>query len=191
MLVWLALTPLAASAEVYGTCATDFEADFRPGGLLNMRIRSGDIDIVGADTGKIRIACDLKDTDRADEVRIAFKPSGDEAELHIHGGPASHFRVRIEVPKRSNLYVRAPAGDLTVWDVTGHKDIAIKAGDLVIDVGDPADYAHAEASVTAGDLNAGAFGVNKGGLFRSFRKSNPGGRYRIHARVVAGDLVLR
>jgi hypothetical protein len=45
--------------------------------------------------------------------------------------------------------------------------------------------------VTAGDVKAPAFGVNKGGLFRSFRKEYPGGKYRLHAHVGAGDLVLR
>jgi hypothetical protein len=40
-------------------------------------------------------------------------------------------------------------------------------------------------------LNAPAFGVSKGGLFRSFQRESLGGRYRLHADVGAGDIVLK
>jgi hypothetical protein len=45
--------------------------------------------------------------------------------------------------------------------------------------------------VLAGDLTASAFGVSKDGLFRSFEKDNPSGKYRLHAHVGAGDLTLK
>jgi len=87
--------------------------------------------------------------------------------------------------------VRSPAGYLTVSDVIGNKDVELHAGDLTIAVGQPGDSAHADASVLAGDLTASAFGVNKDGIFRSFEKDNTSGKYRLHARVGAGDLTLK
>jgi hypothetical protein len=188
---WLALAPLIASAQVNGNCSNNFEADFQQGGSLRLRIRSGDIDIVGVNDEKIRVSCGFQNGDREDEVRILFKPAGNEGELRIDGGPTNEFHARVEVPRRSHLYVRTPAGDLTVSGIAGNKDIELRAGELVIDVDNPAEYGQADASVTVGDLNAGAFGVNKGGLFRSFKQANPAGKYRIHAHVGAGDLTLR
>ena len=67
----------------------------------------------------------------------------------------------------------------------------IHAGDLEIEVGDAKSYRHADASLLAGDLSAPAFDVDKGGLFRSFRKSNPDGKYVLHAHVGAGDITLK
>ncbi|HXM40499.1 MAG TPA: hypothetical protein VN924_04560 [Bryobacteraceae bacterium] len=112
-------------------------------------------------------------------------------DLRISGGPNNNVTVRIRIPRNSNLFVRSPAGDLTVSDVVGNKDVELHAGDLRINVGQPGDYAHADASVLAGDLTASAFGVNKDGLFRSFEKNNPSGKYRLHVHVGAGDLVLK
>jgi hypothetical protein len=80
---------------------------------------------------------------------------------------------------------------VTVEEVIGNKDVELHAGDLTIGVGRLGDYAHADASVLAGELTASAFGINKDGLFRSFEKDNPSGKYRLHAHVGAGDLVLR
>ncbi|HYP05016.1 MAG TPA: hypothetical protein VER03_02180, partial [Bryobacteraceae bacterium] len=95
------------------------------------------------------------------------------------------------VPRDSNLVVRCSAGDLDILGIRGHKDVSLRAGDLTIDVGNPSDYVSARASVTAGDLNASAFGVHKGGLFRSFNRENRTGRYRLRASLWAGDITLR
>ena len=113
------------------------------------------------------------------------------AELKMTGGPINNGpSIVIEVPKSSNLYVRLPFGDLNIEGVSGDKDVEMHAGDLNIEVGNPADYGHVDASVNAGDLSAGPFGETKDGLFRSFEKSGTG-RYRLHAHVGAGDLNLR
>jgi hypothetical protein len=88
------------------------------------------------------------------------------------------------------LYVRMPAGDLTVEGVSGDKDVELHFGDLTIAVGNAADYSHVDASVMSGDLEAAPFGESHGGLFRSFEKSGSG-KYKLHAHVGAGDLTLR
>jgi hypothetical protein len=183
--------PIAVRAEVTGTCGRTFEANFQAGGQLNMRLRSGDIEVRGIDASVVRVTCELKHDQEAQDVTITFKASGRSGDLRINGGPRNDIRFRIEVPKSSHLFVRSPAGDLTVAGVAGDKDVEIHAGDLTIEVGNPDDYRHADASVYAGDLIASAFGVTKDGLFRSFDKDNPKGKYRLHAHVAAGDLVLK
>ncbi|HLY15814.1 MAG TPA: hypothetical protein VKR61_01260 [Bryobacteraceae bacterium] len=172
-------------------CGRDFETAFQSGNELRIHARSGDIEINGSDAAKIRVSCELRDQDRAREVRIAFRTEGNSGDLRITGGPTNNFRIRIDVPRKLRLFVRSPAGDLTINGVTGDKDVELHAGDLTIAVGAAADYAHADGSVLAGDLSASAFGVTKDGLFRSFEKDNPSGKYRLHAHVGAGDLVLR
>ena len=183
--------PFAICGPAAGTCERTFEAAVQPGGDLRMRLRSGDIEIRGSDSPMLRVSCHMQHPERAKEVAIELEPSGKSGTLRIRGGPNNDIRFRIEVPKNTNLYIRSPAGDLSLSGVVGDKDVEIHAGDLTISVGDAADYKHADASVYAGDLSASAFGVSKDGLFRSFDKDNPGGKYRLHAHVGAGDLVLR
>ncbi len=129
----------------------------------------------------------MKDSDSARDVRISFAAN----HLRVTGGPDRDFRLRIEVPERIGLYVRCSAGDMNVGGITGDKDVEMRAGDLTISVGNPESYRVAEGSVLAGDLVASAFGVSKDGLFRSFRKDNAQGQYRLHARLLAGDLTLK
>jgi hypothetical protein len=182
----------AVCEQVVGTCERPFEVRFQPGGDLQMRIRSGDIEVMGVDAPMLRVSCELnKNPERAREVTITFRPDGKSGQLRIRGGPNNDIHLRIEIPRTSNLFVRSPAGELSVSDVVGDKDVEIHAGDLTIEVGSVADYKHADASVYAGDLTATAFGVNKDGLFRSFDRDNAGGKYRLHAHVGAGDLVLK
>jgi len=181
----------ALGGQVKGTCEHAFEANFESGGKLRMDIRSGDIEVTGKDTQVVRVWCELKRPEREKDIAIRFDSAAGFGDLKISGGPNNDVKFRIEVPKNSNLVVRSPAGDLSVSGVVGDKDIEIHAGDLTISVGDPASYKHADASVYAGDLNASAFGIVKDGLFRSFNKDNATGKYRLHAHVAAGDLILK
>ncbi len=59
-----------------------------------------------------------------------------------------------------------------------------------MDIGKPDDIRSVAASVNSGDLEASAYDVSKGGLFRSFERSGPG-KYRVRAHVGAGQLELR
>ena len=99
------------------------------------------------------------------------------------------IQITIHLPKTCDLYLRVPAGDVSVEGISGNKDIELHAGDLSIRVGDPLEYAHVDASVNAGDVEASPFGESHSGLFRSFQKSGAG-KYRLHAHVGAGDLTL-
>jgi hypothetical protein len=167
-----------------------FEADFPSGGQLRMRVRSSELRVVGSDDDKIRVRYWGKNADRSNEVKISFKVSGTAAELRISGGPHNNFEIEVQVPRKIGLNLRVPAGEIEVAGLQGDKDIEVHAGDVTIGVGSPEDYAHVDASVNAGDLDADPFGTSKSGLFRSFRKQGAG-KYHLHAHLGAGDLTLR
>jgi hypothetical protein len=167
-----------------------FEAALAAGTRLRMNLRSGDVRIRGRDDDKLTVRADSRDLNRVKEVTLRLDRSDRAAALEVFGGPQNDVHVTIEEPRASALEVRMSAGDLTVEGITGDKDVELYAGDLIIVVGDPKTYAHVDASVLAGDIEATPFGESHGGLFRSFEKTGTG-TGRLHARVLAGDLILR
>lgn len=180
-----------ALAEKRGNCDESFDVPFRAGSELHLDLRAGDINILGTDEPIVRVRCYVKESGRAKDVSVIFDEGKQFGRLSIKGGPNNEVRMDIQVPRRSHLIVRSTAGNLELTGVDGHKDVSMRAGDLTIDVGDAGDYSLAEASVTAGDLKASAFGVHKGGLFRSFRRENSTGKYHLRASLWAGDLKLK
>jgi len=167
-----------------------FEADFPFGGRLHLHIRSGEIRIVGSDDNKIRVHYGGTNADRFHDVRVSLQAMGNDGELRVSGGPRNEFEIEIAVPKSCDLSLRVPGGEVTVKGIAGDKNIELTAGELVIDIGKAEDYSSVDASVYTGDLNAEAFGVNKGGFFSSFHQHGPG-KYRLHAHVGTGELQLR
>jgi hypothetical protein len=167
-----------------------FTADFNSGGKLRMYLRSGDFRIVGGADNKITVRITGRNAYRASDMRVQLEGSGNAADLTVSGGPKNELEVTIEVPKKTGLYVRMPAGNLELHHVTGDKDAELHAGELIIDVGDAGDYSRVDASVYSGGLEASPFGESHGGLFRSFHKEG-NGKYHLHAHVGAGDLTLQ
>ena len=167
-----------------------FAVNYPSGSQMSLRVRSGDVRVVGKEQNQISVRVEARDPERAREVKVYFERFENSAELRVWGGPKNDLQIIVEVPKKTGLFVRMPAGQLEISDVTGDKDVQLHAGDLILHVGDPADYSHVDASVTTGGLEAPPFHEDHGGLFRSFQKSG-NGRYRLHAHVGAGDLTLR
>ena len=118
-----------------------FEADFASGGQLRIILRSGDIRIEGADAEKISIRADGKNADRAGEVKVRLVRKSDGTELEISGGPRNGIEIVVEIPRKTNLWVRMPAGDLDVHGVIVNKDVELHAGDMTLSAGDPEQYA--------------------------------------------------
>lgn len=162
------------------------ETKFLPGGRIRMSLCPSGTTIVGVDEPVLRVSY----YPERDTVRVRAQVSGDRADLRVTGCAHNNFQVRIEIPKTSALYVRMFAGQLDVQDVTGDKDVALSFGQLNLDVGKAEDYARVGASVNTGEINASAFNVDKGGLFRSFDQHGPG-KYRLYAHVGAGEVDLR
>lgn len=183
-------TDVGAKMDVRDIVDHPFSADFASGGRLRMYLRSGDFHIEGTDTNKITVRVEGGNAWRASDLRVQLDRSSDSADLTISDGPKNDLRVAIEIPRKTGLFVRMPAGNLEVHRVVGDKDAELHAGELIMDVGAASDYSRVEASVYSGGLEAAPFGESHGGLFRSFRKEGSG-KYHLHAHVGAGDLTLR
>ena len=166
-----------------------FEAPLPSGVPLRLYVRSGDIRVVGSDEGKISVDISGKNAHKIDDVKHRLAILDRSAEFHLSGGPRNDVQITIHLPKNCDLYLRVPAGDVSVEGISGNKDIELHAGDLSIHVGNPGEYSHVDASVNAGDVEASPFGESHSGLFRSFKKSGSG-KYKLHAHVGAGDLTL-
>lgn len=162
------------------------ETKFVPAGRVRMELCSSGIELIGTDDPMLRVSYHPE----RDDVKVRINVSGDRADIRLTGCPHNNFQARIEIPKSSALYVRMTAGQLDVRGVTGDKDIELTFGQLNVDMGKADDYGQVDASVSSGQLDAAAFDVSKGGLFRSFDHRGPG-KYRIHAHVGAGQLELR
>lgn len=176
--------------EIFERGIAHFEAAIPSRAHIALHIRSGEIRIVGAEDGKVSVDVTGKNKDKIDDLRYRLTSSSGNAELHISGGPRNDLTIEVRVPRSAELYARIPAGDVTIKNMAGSKDVELHAGDLTIEVGNPADYSVVEASVTAGDISAAPFHEDHGGLFRSFKKSGSG-KLTLYAHVGAGDLTLR
>ena len=194
LLCSIALVALPVSAadktEISERGVPHFEAQLPAGARIALHIRSGAVRIVGSDEGKLTVNISGRNKNKIDDLRYRFTSFSGSAELHISGGPRNDLDIEVRIPRNSELYARIPAGDVTIENITGSKDVELRAGDLTISVGNPADYSNVEASVIAGDISASPFGEDHGGLFRSFHKSGPG-KYTLYAHVTAGDLTLK
>lgn len=163
--------------------------DFASGGRLKLRVRSGDVHVIGVDQDKISVELSGRQAMDARHVRVRFESKGGVAEMGISGGPRNGLTITVRIPKRTDLYARIPFGEVRVENITGNQDVELHAGELTVAVGDSKAYSHVDASVFSGEVDAAAFGETHGGLFRSFRRAGSG-RFRLHAHVGAGQLTL-
>jgi hypothetical protein len=163
---------------------------FISGGSISMHLESGGYTIRQSDAPEIVVTYHADSEDALSRVKVVIDPGPSTADLYIRNTPNNHFNAVIEVPRRSNLRVRLTAGQLTVEPIEGDKDLEIRAGQLEVAIPDPDDYGHRDASVLTGSIEASAFNVSKGGMFRSFEQSGPG-KFRLHAHVMSGEIDLR
>jgi hypothetical protein len=167
-----------------------FDTSFPSSGRLQLDVRSGDVRVSGTDKDKVSIHFEGRKSGEVDDVSILFKKTGSNGVMTLSGGPRNDFQILIEIPRETDLQVRMPFGALEIESVHGSKNVELHAGDVSIELGDPKEYSHIEASVTTGGLDSAPLGISKGGLFRSFKRDGPG-RYRLYAHVGSGELDLR
>jgi hypothetical protein len=166
------------------------QQQFVSGGTIRFHLEAGGYTIVPGDSENIVVDCGAPSQEQLKRVKVEIKRTGTNADLYVSETPNNDFRATIEVPRRSNLWVRLSAGELVVKDVEGDKDVRVYAGRLQIDVPHPELYGHRDASVMTGSIEAPAFEVSKDGLFRSFEQEGPG-KYRLHVHVLSGEIELR
>ena len=166
-----------------------FETNLASGATLRLHLHDGDFRVVGSDSDKISIHVEGKNVEQAKNIKIQLKRSDGAVDLKLSHVPKKELQVTIEIPKSTNLYARMRGGDLSVRGVAGDKDLDLTGGDLTIQVGSPEDYSHVDLSVKFGDVSGTQFGDPKGWVGNSVRKDG-NGKYKLHAHVTAGDLVL-
>ncbi len=179
----------AQAANIEEVGKSPLETRFVPGGRVRMMLCPGAVQLVGTDDSQLRVSYNTRNSQEAD-VRVRVQVNGDEAAIRVSGCPHNNFELKVEVPKTSDLYVRMFAGQMSVEGIRGDKDVELHAGQLTMEIGGPDEIGHVDASVLTGDLEARAFDVSKGGLFRSFDHHGPG-KFRVHAHVGAGQIELR
>ena len=185
-----AMLVASPGAQTAGSRSSDsLERPFAPNGKIRMELSAGDYTISGSKGQRIHIRWSVRDADQLSRVHTRADVRGADASIATDGPSNNGLKFEIQVPDRSDLYVRMTAGDIRIEDIRGNKDVELHAGDVRIDVGRAEDYGSVDASVWAGDIKAEPFNTNKGGLFRSF-EWNGHGRYRLHAKLKAGDIRL-
>lgn len=173
-------------------CGQPLDAALHSGAALTIDSRPAGIEIVATDQEKIHITCKADDTDNASHTRLQLSGTPTRAVLKItgphieHGGP----QIRIEVPRKVNLDLQMPAGQVTVNDIVGDKNIELKAGQITISSTHTWNYRKVDVSVSIGQVSAPVYGADKGGFFRELHKENPDGEYRLHAHVTTGQIEL-
>jgi hypothetical protein len=187
-LLGTALVAVPASQSMDGRPSDSLERPFAANGRIRMDLSAGEYRISGSPDNRIRLQWSVRDPDQLSKVKARVDVRHLDASITTDG-PGNHFKVVIQVPARADLHVRLTAGELTLQDVQGNKDIELHAGEMDIDVGRAEDYQHVDAGVWAGELTAAPYHVAKEGLFRSF-DWNGNGPYRLHAHLKAGELRL-
>ena len=168
--------------------SSSLEREFVSNGKISMDLSAGEYRITGSPDNKIRLAWSVRGEDSLSDVEARADIRGTEARI-VTDGPMNNFKVTIQVPQRTDLYIRLTAGELRLDRVEGSKDIELHAGEMRIDVNRAEDYNSVDASIWAGEIHADPFNVRKEGLFRSFDWKGHG-PYRLHARLKAGEVWL-
>ena len=168
----------------------DFETTVASGTKLRLHLHEGNFRVIGSASDKISIHVDGKNLGQAGNIRIGFKRANGTVDLTLSHVPKNELQVTIKIPVSTDLYARMRGGDLLVEGVRGDKDLELTGGDLTIQVGNPEEYSQVDLSVRFGDVSGTQFGDPKGWLGNSVRKLGTG-TYRLHAHVMAGDLILK
>jgi hypothetical protein len=162
------------------------EKPFVAGGSIDMQLDGGAYEVRAAADNRIRVTL----SGNIGNANVELTAGGTRADVKVKDTPHNNFHATIEVPKAADYVIRLTGGDLVVAAITGNKDVESYGGNMTIAVGDPNDYSSVDASVKAGDIDAGVFGGSKSGLLQHFTWSGPG-KHTLRANLGAGNLVLR
>ena len=140
---------VSLSSQTAGSRPSDsLEQPFAPNGKIRMDLSAAEYVVTGGTENRIRIDWSVRNADLLPRVHARADVRGADARI-VTDGPSNNsgLRFAIQVPERSDLYIRLTAGDIRIEDVRGNKDVELHAGDLRIDVGRAEDYHHVDASL--------------------------------------------
>jgi hypothetical protein len=189
--ILLALSSLSGFAQSNGSCAVPLSFALKTGSLLEITSRSAEIEVTGTDREEIRVTCSADDTEQTAKIHASFVSEGASDRLKITGGPSRNVRIRIEVPRRTDLRLNSPAGDLKVTNVLGNKDIHLHAGEISVSSVTEKEYGPVHASVAIGEIDFPRQGVNKGGFVRNYTTNLVEGKFRLDVAVFTGQINLQ
>jgi hypothetical protein len=183
---------VAGFSQTNVSCGQTLDAPLRSSAVLAIDSRPAGIEIVATNEEAIHVSCTAEDMSAARDVRLQLSGTATHAKLTVKGDHLKHgdLKIRIAVPRKVNLEVQMPAGEVKVNDIVGDKDIELHAGQVTIVSAHAWDYKSIDVSVTIGQVNAEVYGTQTGGFFRSFRKDDPNGEYRLKAHVATGQIDL-
>jgi hypothetical protein len=187
---WVLLVVPTSFFAQQGKPEATAQQKFAAGGTVHLHLESGGYTIAPTDAEEISVSCRARTDRQLSQVKVRIKAAGNRADVYVGNTPNNNFNATIEIPRRSHLWARLTAGELVVGVLEGDKDLELNAGRVEVDIPRPQDYGSRDASVTTGSIQASAFEVFKGGLFRSFHQQGPG-RYRLRVHVIAGEINLR
>jgi hypothetical protein len=185
----LALSACVANAADTNQTNAQATEKFSSGGFARFHLSPGGYTIRAGDSDTIRVTCEAT-PEQLREINVKIRAGAISADVFISNTPHNNFHATIEVPARTGLRVRMFAGEVVIDGIEGDKDVEVDAGRIEIRIPHPEQYGRRDASVHAGSIEASAFNVSKGGLFRSFEQKGPG-KYRLHAHVATGEIQLR
>jgi len=177
----------AAAVHAQETFTDSLKMAFVDNGEISIRLTAGEHRISTGENDHIRVSWSVEDEDIGSVV-TETSVNGSSAKIDIDG-PRENFRTVIEVPKHSDLVVQLSAGELDIAYIEGSKDIRLRAGELSIEVGSTDEYAQVKGSLWAGDINAGPFGQEESGLFRSIEWEGKGD-HKLSFKLYAGEVTL-
>jgi hypothetical protein len=183
---------LAGLAQAGAPCGQTMDAPLRPRAVLTVHSRPAALEIVGTDQPAIHVSCTSGDEGDAQHIHMRFHGNEDDETLTIAGdlSKGNNVKVRIEVPRKTNLRVEMSAGAVKVEEIAGDMDINVYAGQITISSTRPWDYRSVDVSVSVGEVKAPVYGADKGGFFRSFTKRTADGEYSLRAHVITGEIDL-
>ena len=162
------------------------EKPFAAGGRIEMQLAAGTYEIRAASGDRIHVGT----SGHTGDTKVEVSTADGSATVTVRDTPRSDFHATIEVPKAADLVVHLSAGEIAVEPIAGNAQVDSGAGNVTIEVADANDYLSVDASVKAGDIDAGPFGDSKSGLLQRLTWSGPGKR-TLRASLGAGNLKLR
>lgn len=189
--ILLNIAAFAAGTTASGPKADSVEKAFQSGGDIHLQLSSADYDVTPGKSDEITVSWTGKKPP-ADNVQVRVETVGSSATVKttlpkFHRGDL-HFNV--EVPPRSNLWLRAVAGDVDIGPIEGNVNVRLDFGDLHVNVADARKFGSVDASTRIGDLDSGPFQISPKGCLGKSIHWHGSGPYSLDAHVGTGDVVI-